>query len=110
MHYSVTDHLLIVILGFFVAFGPRYIPILFFSNRKIPEWFNDWMKYVPVSLFTAIVVKDIFISGTYHFISSGNFDLILASVIVIIISYWTRSMAISVVFGLVAVMLLSMVI
>ncbi|AMV63183.1 Hypothetical protein ADU72_0983 [Pediococcus damnosus] len=109
MNYSTTDHLLIVILGFFVALGPRYIPILFFSNRKIPDWFNNWMKYVPVSLFTAIVVKDLFISNSYKFVISGKLDLILASLIVIVISYWTRSMALSVVFGLVSVILLSMV-
>lgn len=66
-------------------------------------------KISRVSLFTAIVVKDLFISNSYKFVISGKLDLILASLIVIVISYWTRSMALSVVFGLVSVILLSMV-
>ena len=110
MQYSSLDHLLIIILGFFVAFMPRYIPILFFSKRSIPEWFNDWMKYVPISLFTALVVKGIFISSKFTFISSGNLPLILGALVVILIAYWTRSMAASVIVGLVTVMILTMII
>ncbi|MCC3236726.1 AzlD domain-containing protein [Pediococcus acidilactici] len=52
MEYSSFDHLLIIILGFFVAFAPRYLPLLIFSKRQIPDWFNDWMKYVTISWYS----------------------------------------------------------
>lgn len=110
MEFSSFDHLLIIILGFFVAFAPRYLPLLFFSKRQIPDWFNDWMKYVPISLFTALVVKGIFISSDYALITSGNLALILGALVVIIIAYWTRSMAVSVIVGLVTVMILTLII
>lgn len=110
MEHSTLDHLLLIILGFFVAFAPRYIPLLFFSTREIPEWFNGWMKYVPISLFTALVVKGIFISKTYTFITTGNLVLIIGEIVVILIAYFTRSMAMSVIVGLITVMLLSLVI
>ncbi len=46
-------HIIVVIIfAAFAAFIPRYFPISFFSTRN-SEWFNEWMKYVPVSLFTA---------------------------------------------------------
>ena len=69
------------------------------------------MKYVPVSLFTALVVKDIFINTkTYTFVGLDNVAKILAAIIVMAIAYKTRSMGLSVVFGLIAVALLAMVV
>lgn len=85
-------------------------PNVFFRTRKIPNWFNEWMRYVPVSLFTALVVKDIFISPEYTVTLVNRAPEMIAAVIVIGIAYWTRSMAISVVLGLLAVFLLAMVI
>ena len=49
MNMSSTDHLILILLSMLVAFGPRFIPLRIFSTREIPKWFNEWMKYVPVS-------------------------------------------------------------
>lgn len=97
------DHLLLIALAAVAAFIPRYLPMLFFSTREIPDWFNEWMKYVPVSLFTALVVKGIFVSNTYSFIPFGHINYIVAGIIVIVVTYMTRSMALSVLAGLLAV-------
>lgn len=102
------DHLILIILAAIAAFIPRYLPMLFFSKREIPAWFNEWMKYMPVSLFTALVVKGIFITTAgYHFVPFGHVNQIIAAVIVIIITYMTRSMALSVISGLVAVFVIT---
>lgn len=108
-HWNTTQHLILVILGFFVAFAPRYLPIKIFTQRKIPEWFNEWMKFVPVSLFTALVVKDVFISPTYQVDIMHHMPEIISAVIVAVIAYFTRSMALSVVVGLISVFLLAVV-
>lgn len=108
---KILYHIVVIIFAAFAAFIPRYFPILFFSTRKIPEWFNEWMKYVPVSLFTALVVKNIFITTAgYHFVPFGHVEQIFAALIVMVIAYFTRSMSMSVIAGLVSVWLLSMVI
>ena len=110
MHMSSMDHLILVLLSMVVAFLPRFIPLRIFSTREIPQWFNEWMKYVPVSLFTALVVKDIFINTKdYSFIGLGYLANIVAAVIVIVVAYRSRSMGLSVVFGLIAVALLALV-
>ncbi len=93
MHMSSMDHLILVLLSMVVAFLPRFIPLRIFSTREIPQWFNEWMKYVPVSLFTALVVKDIFINTKdYSFIGLGYLAKIVAAVIVIGVAYRSRSM------------------
>lgn len=108
---KILYHLIVIMIAAVAAFIPRYFPVLFFSTRKIPEWFNEWMKYVPVSLFTALVVKNVFITTAgYRFVPFGHVEQILAAVVVMIVAYFTRSMAMSVIGGLVAVWLLSMVI
>ena len=107
MHMSSMDHLILVLLSMVVAFLPRFIPLRIFSTREIPQWFNEWMKYVPVSLFTALVVKDIFINTKDY--SLGYLAKIVAAVIVIGVAYRSRSMGLSVVFGLIAVALLALV-
>ncbi|WP_283587002.1 AzlD domain-containing protein [Limosilactobacillus viscerum] len=109
--HKILYHVVVIIFAAFAAFIPRYFPILFFSTRKIPEWFNEWMKYVPVSLFTALVIKNIFITTAgYRFVPFGHVEQIFAAIIVMVIAYFTRSMSISVIGGLISVWVLSMVI
>lgn len=109
MQMTSFNHFILIILSMCVAYIPRFIPLRIFSIRKIPEWFNEWMKYVPVSLFTALVVKDVFMDTTnYTFVGLDHIAKILASLIVIVVAYRSRSMGLSVVIGLVAVAILSM--
>lgn len=109
MNMSTMDHFILILLSMLVAFGPRFIPLRIFSTREIPKWFNEWMKYVPGSLFTALVVKDVFMdTKTYTFVGCDYMAKILASVLVAIVAYRSRSMGLSVVLGLVAVALLAM--
>ena len=111
MGYSTLDHVLLVVFSMIAAFIPRVVPLHIFATRKIPNWFNEWMKYVPVSLFTALVVKNIFITTAgYRFVPFGHVEQILAAVIVMIVAYFTRSMSMSVIAGLVGVWLLSLVV
>ena len=79
------------------------------------------MKYVPVSLFTALVVKALFLDGKYQYFFDqvnafgtnvtvfGHASYLIAAVLVAIVAYFTRSMLSSVVVGLVAVWLLTFV-
>jgi len=105
------DHFILILLSMLVAFVPRYFPMKIFASREIPKWFNEWMKYVQVSLFTALVVKDVFMNTeTYEFIGFDSVAKIIASVIVMAVSYYSRSMGLAVVVGLIAVACLSLVV
>ncbi|MEY8441877.1 AzlD domain-containing protein [Lactobacillaceae bacterium 24-114] len=111
LNNKIIYHIVVIIIAAIAAFIPRYFPIFFFSSRKIPKWFNEWMKYVPISLFTALVVKGIFVTTKgYNFVPFGHPDQILAAIVVIIIAYFTRSMLISVIGGLLGVWVISLLI
>lgn len=121
-HHNLTYHLIVILLAACAAFLPRYFPMRFFTNRKIPVWFNEWMKYVPVSLFTALVVKGIFVDSKYRLIIDhihlfgssfsvyGYISYIIAAVCVAVVAYFTRSMLMSVIVGLGIVWALSVTI
>lgn len=117
-HHNLIYHLVVILIAALAAFIPRYFPMHFFTNRQIPEWFDEWMKYVPVALFTALVVKGIFVDSKYQLISEhvswlgnvliyGHITYIISAVFVMLVAYFTRSMAFSVIVGLLVVWLLS---
>ncbi|UQS84965.1 AzlD domain-containing protein [Apilactobacillus apisilvae] len=110
MEWNSTQHFWLVMLCFLVALIPRFVPLSFFRTRKIPKWFNEWMSYVPIALFTSLVVKDLVITSSYGLSVSGKAPELIASLIVFVIAYWTRSMALSVILGLGSVILLALII
>ncbi|KAF1299281.1 branched-chain amino acid transporter [Enterococcus sp. JM4C] len=99
--------LLLMIVGLFaVSYIPRVAPLLYFTKRKVPTWFSEWMKYVPVALFAALSFKDVFITHE-HLDLAWNVKII-AMLLVAGVAYKTRSMAFSVITGLLAIFLLSL--
>lgn len=103
-----TKMYLLLLVGclFIVAYVPRLFPMLYFTHRKVPAWFSEWMKYVPVALFAALAFKDVFI--THEHLDLAWNTKIVAMLLVAGVAYKTRSMAFSVLTGLVSVFLLSM--
>lgn len=101
-----TYLLLLVLSLFVVAYVPRLFPMLYFTHRKVPSWFSEWMKYVPAALFAALAFKDVFITHE-HLDIAWNIK-VLAMVLVAGVAYKSRSMALSVLTGLASVFLLSM--
>lgn len=104
---SDSSLLLLILCLFGASYLPRLFPMLYFSQRQVPQWFSDWMKYVPISLFAALVFKDVFINNNQLDIVDNV--RIIAMFLVAGVAYKTRSMAISVLTGLAAVFLLSMI-
>ncbi|WP_125981194.1 AzlD domain-containing protein [Loigolactobacillus iwatensis] len=100
------DYLLLIILAAIVAFIPRVVPLLYFTKRKIPAWFDEWMKYIPVALFTALIAKDVFVTSTYTFNVDSSAEII-STLLVFLIAARTKSMGVTVVAGLISILIFS---
>lgn len=120
-HNKVLYHCLVILGAGIAAFIPRYLPIRLFTRSRVPKWFDEWIKYVPVSLFTALVVQRLFFDSNKIIRSNinilghslfiyGHLDQLLAGIFVVIIAYFTRSMFLSVVLGLLAIFIITMII
>ncbi|MFD0897621.1 AzlD domain-containing protein [Loigolactobacillus binensis] len=105
---SNLDYLILIVLAAVVAFIPRVIPLLYFSKRKIPKWFDEWMKYIPVALFTALIAKDVFVTAQYTY-NTKNLTEIFSTILVFVVAAKTKSMLVTVVVGLAAIMGLALV-
>ncbi|MDN5951498.1 MAG: AzlD domain-containing protein [Loigolactobacillus coryniformis] len=105
---SNLDYLIFIVLAAMVAFIPRVIPLLYFSKRKIPAWFNEWMKYIPVALFTALIAKDVFVTSHYTY-NAKNLTEIISTILVFLVAAKTKSMLVTVVVGLIAIMGLALI-
>lgn len=56
---------LLLILGMgLVTYIPRWFPLFLFSQRKLPEWFIEWLDLIPVAILSALVFSDLFMSGS----------------------------------------------
>ncbi|HEY4399218.1 MAG TPA: AzlD domain-containing protein [Lactobacillaceae bacterium] len=101
-----SSEIYLLIIGLFLAaYLPRLVPIFYFSKREVPSWFHEWMKYVPITLFAALVSKDVFIHGTDFVWSWAH---VITVLVVFGVAYKTRSMVISVIVGLLTIYLTTM--
>ena len=56
---------LLLILGMgLVTYIPRWFPLFLFTQRKLPEWFIEWLDLIPVAILSALVFSDLFVSGS----------------------------------------------
>jgi branched-subunit amino acid transport protein len=85
-----------------VSYIPRVLPPFVLLRMKLSPVLACWLKYVPTSVFGALVFSEIFIGPDHTF----NFKLdninLLASLFVLAVAVRTHSLAKSIVVGLIA--------
>ncbi len=57
------DYLFIILGMGIVTYLPRWIPLLFLSNRTLPEWFVNWLDLIPVAILSALLLPLLVTSG-----------------------------------------------
>lgn len=74
-----------------VSYIPRALPPFVLARRKLSPVVERWLKYVPTSVFGALVFSEIFISGDTLNLSLGNVNL-LVSLLVFAVAVKTKSL------------------
>lgn len=97
-----------ILLMSIVTYLPRFLPMLFLSNKKLPPLVESWLSYVPVAVLSALL-------GPILFIKNGQFTLTLSSnpyfwaaLPTFIIALLTRNMFLAVLTGMGCIALLRM--
>jgi len=83
-----------------VSYIPRALPPFILAKTKISPLLERWLKYVPTAVFGSLVFSQIFISNKELNFSLSNVSL-WTSIIVVIIAAKTKSLAKSIVLGLI---------
>ncbi|KUG17510.1 branched-chain amino acid transport protein azld [hydrocarbon metagenome] len=56
---------LILVLGMgLVTYIPRWFPLFFLSQQRLPRWFIEWLDLIPVAILSALIFSDLFVTGS----------------------------------------------
>lgn len=57
------EYILLIISMGLVTYIPRWFPLFFLSQRKLPQWFIEWLDLIPVAILSALIFSDLFVTG-----------------------------------------------
>lgn len=99
---TTTTHMLIIILlcGI-VTWFTRIIPFLLISKIKLSERVVKWLSFIPITLFTALVIDGLIEQQDGMMGYSINVPFLITMVPTIVIAVITRSLTITIIGGIV---------
>ena len=90
-----------------LTFGTRFFPLSTLMPKKLPDWLQLAMKFVPVSVLSAIIIPAIFISEDTGYIVIQDNIRISAAIVAIFVAYFLRSTAVTLISGLSVIWILT---
>lgn len=97
---SVNQSIFFVILGCtIVTVVPRILPFLVVRNLQLPAPVLKWLSFIPICILTALVVENVIIK-TSHSIEI-NWLTLFAIVPTLLLALRTKSLAVTVIFGVI---------
>lgn len=61
-----------------VTYLPRWLPLLYLSHRRLPQWLIDWLKLIPVSILSSLLAPALFVDTELRSLQLGKPELIVA--------------------------------
>ncbi|HWQ20476.1 MAG TPA: AzlD domain-containing protein [Methanotrichaceae archaeon] len=95
-----TDYLLLIAAMGLVTYIPRWLPLFFLSQRRLPLWFVEWLDLIPVAILSSLVFSDLFVMGSPRHLDILQMKSIVA-VPTFIIALRTKSLGWTVIAGMV---------
>jgi branched-subunit amino acid transport protein len=93
------DYILLVLAMGAVTYLPRMLPLVALSRRKLPSWFAEWLELIPPAILSALIAPTLFAESAPRALSLGKAEL-LAAILTLLFALKTRSLAGSVVTGM----------
>ena len=97
---------LLIFLTSLVTYLPRVLPVWFLSQRKLPPALVLFLKNVPVAVLAALLAPALFAPEQTLTLSFSANPVLWVSIPVFILSYFTRNLFATVLFGMALLALL----
>lgn len=95
-----TNEYIIMVIGMgLVTFIPRWAPLFFLSNRKLPAWLVEWLDLIPAAILSALLLPALITTGEPRRIMLLQPELI-AAIPTFIFALKTRSLGGTVIVGM----------
>jgi branched-subunit amino acid transport protein len=97
---KVDPKFLVLIIGMgAVTYLPRWFPLFFLSTRRLPQWLEVWLDFIPAAVLSALILPALVASG-----EPRHFDLfhreLIAAIPTFLFALKTRSMGGTVLVGM----------
>jgi len=96
---AARDEFLLILGMAVVTYATRYPLLAWFSQRPLPERFKTALAYVPAAVLTAIIVPAMLAPTGQISISLSN-SALAASLAAVLISWRTKNLLATIVFGM----------
>ncbi|HOO90218.1 MAG TPA: AzlD domain-containing protein [Syntrophales bacterium] len=94
-----ADYLYILIGMGIVTYVPRWLPLVFLSRLRLPEWFEQWLDLIPAAILSSLILPILITTGEPRQLDLLRPELIVA-VPTFLFAIKTRSLAGTVVVGM----------
>ncbi|MEI7816920.1 MAG: AzlD domain-containing protein [Desulfuromonadales bacterium] len=94
-----SDFLLLMLAMGAVTYLPRMVPLVTLSQRKLPVWFDEWLELIPPAILSALIAPTLFAHSNPRVFSLSRIEL-LAALPTLFCAYKTRSLAGTVIVGM----------
>lgn len=93
--------LILILLCGIVTLLIRIIPFIMISKVQLPDVVVRWLSFIPITLFTALVIDSIIQQTPHGEGHTLNIPYIIALIPTVILSIITRSLTITIISGIV---------
>ena len=93
------DYIVLILCMGAVTYLPRMLPLVALSRRRLPSWFSEWLELIPVAILSALLAPTLLTSAAPRALCLGKPEL-LAAVPTLLVALKTRSLAGTVIVGM----------
>jgi branched-subunit amino acid transport protein len=97
---TTRDYIVLVLCMGAVTYLPRMLPLVALSRRRLPAWFSEWLELIPAAILSALLAPTLLASAAPRAFCLGKPEL-LAAVPTLLCALRTRSLAGTVIVGMV---------
>jgi branched-subunit amino acid transport protein len=94
------DSIILILCMGAVTYLPRMLPLVALARKRLPVWFCEWLELIPAAILSALLAPALFATGDPRSLYLGKPEL-LAAVPTLLFALKTRSLAGTVVVGMV---------
>ncbi|WP_025715934.1 AzlD domain-containing protein [Paenibacillus sp. 1-18] len=92
--------LYIIIGGMIVTAIPRIIPFVVLQKLALPRPVLQWLSYIPICIFTALVMENLLVRTENSVILNGQ--VLIAVLPTLVTALWSKNLLATVVVGIVS--------
>ena len=101
--------LILIILCGIVTLLVRIIPFMMISRVHLPEIVVKWLSFIPITLFTALVIDGVIQQHDNTFGYTLNLSYIIAIIPTVLLAIFTRSLTITILGGIITIACLRLI-